>query len=49
MVDCSNSADGLNAEIYYSVKFAALQAKKREIQGIEDHDLNSSMALSAKE
>jgi hypothetical protein len=33
MVDCSNGADGLNVEIHYSIKFAALQAKKERFMG----------------
>jgi hypothetical protein len=45
MVECNNGADGLNRRIHYSNELAALQAKKREIQGIENHDLNDNMVL----
>jgi hypothetical protein len=48
MVGRSNGADGLNVGIHYSDKLAELQAEKREIQGIEIHDSNSNMALSAQ-
>jgi hypothetical protein len=49
MVGCSNSAEGLNVGIHYSGEFAARPAEKIKIQGIESHDLNSNMALPARE
>jgi hypothetical protein len=49
MVGCNNGADGLNGRIHYSSELAALQAEKRENQGIENHDLNDNMALPARE
>jgi hypothetical protein len=49
MVGCNNGADGLNRRIHYSSELVALQAEKREIQGIENHDLNDNMALPARE
>jgi hypothetical protein len=49
MAGCNNDPDGLNRRIHYSIKLAALQAEKGEIQGIENHDLNDNMALPAKE
>jgi hypothetical protein len=49
MVGCNSGADGLNRRIHYSGEFAALQAERREIQGIENHDLDGNMALPTKE
>jgi hypothetical protein len=35
MVDCSDDADGLNIQIYYSVEFVALQAEKERSKGLK--------------
>jgi hypothetical protein len=49
MVGCNNGADGPNRRIHYSSELAELQAKKSEIQGIKNHDLNDNVALLVRE
>jgi hypothetical protein len=48
MARCNNGADGLDRRIHYSGKLVALQAEKREVHGIESHDLNIKRAFPAR-